>query len=74
MLYDHKFYTSLQANRWKKRGMALVPMRYPLEYFGSTRYPAYVAIYKTDGTVSVSTGGIECGQGLNTKVWHHYAV
>lgn len=48
--------------------MALVPMRYPLEYFGSTKFPVFISIYKNDGTVAVATAGIECGQGLNTKV------
>lgn len=49
----------MQNNRWRKRGMALVPMRYPLEYFGDMKYPAYVAIYKNDGSVVVYHGGTE---------------
>lgn len=41
-------------------------MKYPVDYF--TGYPAYVAIYHMDGTVAVTHGGTECGQGINTKV------
>lgn len=41
-------------------------MEYPQEYFGLI--PALVAIYAEDGTVSVTHGGVECGQGINTKV------
>ena len=46
--------------------MSLVPVRYPL--FLVARYPAVISIFKDDGTVAVSTGGVEMGQGLNTKV------
>ncbi|XP_043217578.1 indole-3-acetaldehyde oxidase-like isoform X1 [Amphibalanus amphitrite] len=55
-----------QANRWKKRALSLVPLRYPVHLWA--KYPALVSIYDLDGTVAVSVGGIEMGQGLNTKV------
>lgn len=54
------------ANRYRKRGIATSVMQYHVQYFGN--FPTYVAIYHTDGTVVVSHGGIECGQGINTKV------
>lgn len=47
-------------NRWRKRGIAIVPMKWPIQYFGT--FPAFVAIYQYDGTVAVSHGGIEMGQ------------
>lgn len=53
-------------NRWKKKGIALVPMMYPFQVWG--QFHALVSIYARDGTVSVTHGGIECGQGINTKV------
>lgn len=55
-----------KSNRWRKRGLSAVPMRYP-QHFLTLAYPAFVTIYHVDGTVAVSTGGIEMGQGLNTK-------
>ena len=54
------------TNRWIKRGIAMLPMKYHLGYFGTSH--AFVSIYHGDGSVAVSIGSIEMGQGLNTKV------
>lgn len=41
-------------------------MNYVIDIFGP--FFAFVAIYAKDGTVTVSHGGVEVGQGINTKV------
>lgn len=40
-------------------------MLFPVQFYGN--YSAMVSIYRGDGTVTVTTGGIEMGQGVNTK-------
>lgn len=49
-----------------KKGMAVCPMLFPLPLEGT--YHVYVAVFETDGTVAVTHGGVEMGQGINTKV------
>nr|CAD7403779.1 unnamed protein product [Timema cristinae] len=55
-----------QVNRWKKKGISLVPMQHDLLFIGTFR--ALVSIYAADGTVTVQHAGTEIGQGINTKV------
>ncbi|XP_071497501.1 xanthine dehydrogenase/oxidase-like [Diadema antillarum] len=58
-----------RENRWKKRGIAVVPTRQGIgysEYIPLNQGAALVHIY-TDGSVLVNHGGVEMGQGLNTK-------
>jgi xanthine dehydrogenase/oxidase len=58
------------ANRWKKRGIAMIPLKYGAQYevpalnYGS----ALVSVFAGDGSVVVQCGGVEVGQGLQTKV------
>ncbi|KAK7070442.1 hypothetical protein SK128_014344 [Halocaridina rubra] len=57
-----------KKNRWKKRGLSVVPMWHGIIYYPPFKYGMFVVIYERDGTVAISHGGIEMGQGLNTKV------
>ncbi|KAK4785485.1 hypothetical protein SAY86_002174 [Trapa natans] len=56
-------------SRWKKRGVAMVPTKFGISF--TTKFMnqagALVHVY-TDGTVLVTHGGVEMGQGLHTKV------
>ncbi|XP_021278029.1 xanthine dehydrogenase 1-like isoform X1 [Herrania umbratica] len=56
-------------NRWKKRGVAMIPTKFGISF--TTKFMnqagALVNVY-TDGTVLVTHGGVEMGQGLHTKV------
>ncbi|PZC82136.1 hypothetical protein B5X24_HaOG210944 [Helicoverpa armigera] len=54
-----------KANRWFKKSISINVMCFPVVYYGN--YSALVSIYRGDGTVTVSIGGIEMGQGINTK-------
>ena len=58
-----------QANKWRKRGLAVVPTKYGINFTAKfmNQGGALVHVY-TDGTVLVSHGGTEMGQGLHTKV------
>ena len=58
-----------KQNEYVKKGMALMPICFGISF---TKTPmnqarALVHIY-TDGSVSVSTGAVEMGQGVNTKI------
>ena len=57
----------LEINRWRKRGISVVPLKFGLGWSGAP-YTVLVSIYATDGTVAVTHGGVEVGQGINTKV------
>lgn len=54
-------------NRWKKRGMSLVPMLYG-QYDYTAKFHILLSIYQGDGTISISCGAVEMGQG------NHYII
>ncbi|KAK6119792.1 hypothetical protein DH2020_046461 [Rehmannia glutinosa] len=56
-------------NRWKKRGIAIIPTKFGISFTAKfmNQAGALVQVY-TDGTVLVTHGGVEMGQGLHTKV------
>lgn len=53
-----------------KKGLSLVVMDYPFVIFGP--FSVFISVYAGDGTVAISHGGTECGQGINTKVLFLY--
>lgn len=58
-----------RENRWKKRGIALTPTKFGISFTATflNQAGALVHVY-TDGSVLVTHGGTEMGQGLHTKM------
>jgi xanthine dehydrogenase/oxidase len=58
------------SRRYLKRGLAAVPTKFGISF--TTKFlnqaGALVHVYAADGTVLVTHGGVEMGQGLHTKV------
>nr|AOE43256.1 xanthine dehydrogenase [Rostrostelium ellipticum] len=59
----------VRNNRYKKRGIAIIPTKFGMSFTIKTlnQAGALVHVY-TDGTVLVTHGGTEMGQGLHTKI------
>ncbi|XP_065846688.1 xanthine dehydrogenase/oxidase-like [Oscarella lobularis] len=57
-----------EQNRWKKRGLSAVPLKYGIAIYPGWRFSVHVAVYAEDGSIAITTGGIEMGQGLHIKV------
>nr|QLI62138.1 aldehyde oxidase 7 [Streltzoviella insularis] len=52
-------------NRWRKRALKLIPMTYDLFYIGN--YNSIISVFHIDGSIAIIHGGVEMGQGINTK-------
>merc|ERR1719187_164268 len=57
------------SNRWKKRGVAMVPVKFGIAFTAVhlNQNGALINVY-TDGSVLLTHGGTEMGQGLHTKM------
>ena len=56
------------ANKWKKRGIAMMPLKYAANYINLSGATTIVNINAPDGSVVVRTPSCEMGQGGLTKV------
>jgi xanthine dehydrogenase/oxidase len=58
------------ANRWRKRGVAMVPVKYGSGYnlVMLEQAGAVISIYQGDGSLIIHQGGVEMGQGLITQM------
>lgn len=55
-----------------KQGLAIVPLKWVLEV--GANYTVLVSVFHGDGSVAISHGGIEMGQGINTKVCYQFLI
>lgn len=56
-----------QNNRWRKRGIRMTPVKYPMGLAGS-QCAVLLNVFAEDGTIMLAHSGCEIGQGLSTKV------
>jgi xanthine dehydrogenase/oxidase len=62
-----------RAHRWRKRGIAMLPLKYGIGFkqlAAMNSASAIVQVNKEDGSITVIHGGVEMGQGLHTKIAH----
>jgi xanthine dehydrogenase large subunit len=58
-----------EANKWFKKGLACMPVCFGISFTKTlmNQARALVHVY-TDGSVGITTGAVEMGQGVNTKI------
>src|SRR5947209_859663 len=59
-----------QKNRWRKRGLGMIPVKYGSGYnfVQIEQAAAIVFVNQGDGSVVIHQGGVEMGQGLTTQM------
>ncbi|XP_024419655.2 aldehyde oxidase 2 isoform X2 [Desmodus rotundus] len=58
-----------KKNYWKKKGIAVIPMKFSVGFTVTSYHQAAALIHiYTDGSVLVTQGGNELGQGIHTKI------
>lgn len=55
-----------KVNRWKKRGIRVAFMTFPTSVISD--YHILLSVHHGDGSVVIRHGGVEMGQGVNTRV------
>lgn len=57
-------------NKWRKRGISLLPVKYGSGYnlVMLEQTTALISVYEADGTILVQQGGVDMGQGMITKI------
>lgn len=68
-LGPNSIFINHRENRWKKRGISIVPTKFGIAFTALflNQAGALIHVY-TDGSVLLSHGGTEMGQGLHTKM------
>ncbi|KAF6024631.1 hypothetical protein EB796_017075 [Bugula neritina] len=56
------------SNKWTKKAITLTPVRYGCAFWPGTSYLTHVFVNYSDASVAIAHGGVELGQGINTKV------
>nr|XP_051704003.1 aldehyde oxidase 2 isoform X1 [Oryctolagus cuniculus] len=58
-----------KQNYWRKKGLAVIPMKFSVGFAATTFHQAAALVHVyTDGSVLVTHGGNELGQGIHTKM------
>ncbi|PYP87934.1 MAG: xanthine dehydrogenase [Candidatus Angelobacter sp. Gp1-AA117] len=59
-----------KKNRWRKRGLGMIPVKYGSGYnfVQIEQAAAIISVNQGDGSVIIHQGGVEMGQGLTTQI------